>query len=59
MSSSSTLRYSNEKGFGESYFILCPVCWNASIKVIRWEDGEEEFGECLVCKRMEYLMANP
>jgi hypothetical protein len=48
----STLRYSNEKGFGESYYILCPVCWNSSIKVKKWEDGTEETSDCPVCERM-------
>jgi hypothetical protein len=48
----STLRYSNEKGFGESYYILCQVCWNSSIKVKKWEDGTEETSDCPVCERM-------
>jgi hypothetical protein len=48
----STLKYSDEKGFGESYYITCPVCWNASIRYIKWEDGTEETGECPVCERM-------
>ncbi len=54
----STLRFSSEKGFGESYYILCPVCWNSSIKVCHWEDGSEEVMECDVCKRMEEEMSS-
>jgi hypothetical protein len=52
----STIRFSNEKGFGESYYILCPVCWNSSIMLTRWEKGEEEARECATCKRMERTM---
>jgi hypothetical protein len=48
----STLRYSDERGFGEAYYINCPVCWNASIIFIKWEDGTEEASECRVCERM-------
>jgi rubrerythrin len=48
----STLLYSDEKGFGEAYYIICPVCWNASIMFKYWEDGTEEAGECPVCERM-------
>jgi hypothetical protein len=48
----STLRYSDEKGFGEAYYINCPVCWNASIIFIKWEDDSEETSECPVCERM-------
>jgi len=48
----STLRYSDEKGFGEAYYINCPVCWNASVIFIKWEDGTEETSECPVCERM-------
>ncbi len=58
MIENATLRFSPEKGFGESYFILCPVCWNASIKVFRWEDGSEEVRDCSSCSRMERLMDN-
>jgi hypothetical protein len=52
----STIRFSDEKGFGESYYILCPVCWNSGIKVTRWEDGTEDVTDCAVCERMEMLM---
>ena len=48
----STVSYSDEKGFGEACYINCPVCWNASILFIKWEDGTEETSECPVCKRM-------
>ena len=48
----STLRYSDEKGFGEAYYINCPVCWNASIIFIKWEDDSVETSECPVCERM-------
>ena len=48
----STLRYSDKKGFGEAYYINCPVCWDASIIYIKWEDDTEETSECPVCERM-------
>lgn len=48
----STLRYSDEKGFGEAYYIICPVCRNSSIRFIIWEDATEETSECPVCERM-------
>ncbi len=51
-----TVRFSIERGFSESYYILCPVCWNASIKVVRWEDGFEETAECATCRRREEMM---
>jgi len=47
----STVRFSAERGFSETFYIMCPVCWNMSIKVIRWEDGTEE-EECASCERM-------
>jgi len=50
------MRFSDEKGFGESYYILCPVCWNSGIKVTGWEDGLEEVTDCAVSKRMEVSM---
>ena len=50
--SDSTVVFSTLKGFGESYFILCPVCWNSSIKVTRYENGTTEEKECGVCRRM-------
>ncbi len=52
----STLRFSSEKGFGETYYITCPVCWNSSIKMTEWEDGSVESGECIICKRLEETM---
>lgn len=52
----STLSFSSKRGFSESYYITCPVCWNSSIKVTRWEDGSVESGECVTCKRTEELM---
>ena len=48
----STVRYCDKKGFGEAYYIICPVCWNSSITFIKWEDGTEETSECVVCERM-------
>jgi hypothetical protein len=53
----STIRFSDEKGFGESYYILCPVCWNCSIKITLWENGKEESKDCAICKRIESLMS--
>jgi Zn ribbon nucleic-acid-binding protein len=50
------LRFSETKGFGESYFIVCPVCCNSSIRMTRWEDGTEDIKECLVCLRLEREM---
>ncbi len=50
--SDSTVRYSNEKGFGESYYIICPTCWNSGIRITRWEYSAEEISECAVCERM-------
>jgi hypothetical protein len=55
-SADSTIRFSVERGFSETFYILCPVCWNAGIKVIRWEDGSYEESECAVCKRREESM---
>ena len=52
----STIRYSREKGFGESYFIICPVCWNSGIRVVRWEDGSVDSGECITCRSREEVM---
>jgi hypothetical protein len=52
----STLRFSSERGFSESYYITCPVCWNSSIKVTEWENGAVESGECITCRRTEELM---
>jgi hypothetical protein len=55
----STLRFSIERGFSESYYILCPVCWNAGIKIIRWEDKTEEEIDCAVCERRERMIDEP
>jgi hypothetical protein len=52
-SSDSTIWFSIERGFSESFFILCPVCWTSGIKIIRREDGSEEVGECSTCRRRE------
>jgi hypothetical protein len=58
-SADSTLRFSIERGFSESYYIVCPVCWNAGIKIILWEDGSEEVAECTICRRREGIMESP
>jgi hypothetical protein len=55
-STDSTIRFSIERGFSESFYILCPVCWNSGIRIVRWEDGSEEVNECTVCKRRERMM---
>jgi hypothetical protein len=52
-SADSTIWFSTERGFSESFYILCPKCWNSGIKVIRWEDGTEEVNECASCKRRD------
>lgn len=52
----STIRFSVERGFSESYYILCPVCWNWGIHVTLWEDGSEDLSECLTCRRMDEAM---
>lgn len=54
----STIRFSDKKGLGESYYILCPVCWNSSIKLTSWEHGTTDEEECAVCKRMEKIINN-
>lgn len=51
----SILRYNPGKGFGETFWVTCPVCWNA-MKLTRWEDGTEE-AECPSCRRRERLQA--
>jgi Zn ribbon nucleic-acid-binding protein len=48
----SLLKFSLEKGFGESWWNICPVCGNASIRTVFWEDGTVEHRDCLVCLRM-------
>jgi hypothetical protein len=50
----STLKYNLEKGFGETLWVICPVCWN-SMKVTIWEDGAQE-EECSACERIEREM---
>jgi hypothetical protein len=55
-SADSTIRFSVERGFSETFYILCPVCWNAGIKVIHWENGSREEIECAVCRRREESM---
>jgi len=55
MDSGSILIYSDEKGFGEIFWLICPVCWN-SMKSIRWEDGTVHEA-CPACKRMEEALA--
>lgn len=54
--SDSTVRFCAVRGFGESYYINCPVCWNSSIRMTRWEDGTIECEECVTCKRMVEVM---
>lgn len=49
----STVLYDDRKGLGEAWYILCPVCWSASVRVVHWESGEQEVEDCLLCKRME------
>lgn len=55
-SADSTIRFSVERGFSEFFYLICPICSNASIKIIRWEDGTEETTGCLICKRAEKMM---
>lgn len=52
----STIRFDDEKGIGESYFILCPVCWNYGIKITIWENGTKDEEECPLCNREEQTM---
>ena len=52
----STIRFSAERGFSESYYILCPVCWNWGINVTLWEDGSEDLSEYATCKRIADTM---
>ncbi len=47
----STLRYNQEKGLYETYWIICPVCWSTGVKITKWEDGREEFEDCINCLR--------
>jgi len=46
-----TLRFHPEKGFGQTYWILCPVCWNSGIKITLWDSGAEDSDECINCER--------
>lgn len=55
-STDSTIRFGVERGFSESFYIVCPVCWNAGIKMVRWEDGSVEELECSVCRRRDEMM---
>jgi rubrerythrin len=52
----SILRFSPEKGFGETFWITCPVCWNA-MKLTVWELAPNE-EDCPACRRKERLMAS-
>jgi hypothetical protein len=54
MHSDSTLRFSAEKGFGETLWITCPVCWNA-MKVTAWEFAPSE-EDCAACRRKERMI---
>ncbi len=50
------LIYNLEKGFGEFFWNTCAICGGASIRTTIWEDGSEERGDCLICKRMFEIM---
>ncbi len=50
------LKFGLVKGFGESWWNICPACGNASIRVTFWEDGTAEHSDCLVCLRMREIM---
>jgi len=52
----SVLKFDNERGFSESFWNLCIVCGNASVRTSVWEDGVIEYGECLICSRMSEIM---
>jgi hypothetical protein len=52
----STIRFSIERGFSETFYSICPVCSNPSIKITRWEDGSEESTGCAICRRREMMM---
>ncbi len=56
LSADATLRFSIERGFSLSSYIVCPVCWNAGIILTRFEDGTEEATECATCRRIEAAM---
>lgn len=55
-SADSTIRFSIERGFSETFYSICPVCSNPSIRVTRWEDGTEEAMGCATCRRQEAMM---
>jgi hypothetical protein len=57
MDKDSVLIYNLERGFGEIFWVACPVCWN-SMKVTRWEDGEVE-ENCPACWRNDREMMEP
>jgi hypothetical protein len=59
MDDDSTIRFDVDKGFGESYYLICPVCWNSGIKMTCWEDGTHIEEECMVCSRRERIMSMP
>ena len=50
------LKFSLEKGFGESWWNICPACGNVSTRTTFWKDGTAEHGDCLVCLRMGDIM---
>jgi hypothetical protein len=54
MHKESTLRYNERKGFGETFWVTCPVCWNA-MRLTRWELAPEE-ADCASCRRRERLL---
>jgi hypothetical protein len=51
MDKESILVYSDERGFGEVYWLTCPVCWN-SMRLVRWEGGLED-EDCAACRVRE------
>jgi hypothetical protein len=57
MHKESILKFSLEKGFGETHWITCPVCWNA-MKVTEWENGSIE-EECAACERIQRTSGSP
>ncbi len=48
--------YSHNRGLGEFFWNLCPVCGCVSVRTTFWEDGSIEHGECMTCSRMCELM---
>lgn len=53
--SDSTIRFSKERGFSETAYLFCPVCWNTSILATVWEDGTVE-EVCSVCERTHRIL---